>query len=110
MNSTLEQKTKVHYHCLVEPRETGVEHQTETAIIKDAYFGRYDPLRPSPLGLNLGIKYPWGNASATYTNMRSIGRLMDDFKVTRVEELKGKKVVAHMKGTKLLGLSVPTHA
>ena len=112
MNRTLEQKPKVHYHCLVEPKDIRAQHETEVATIDDAYFGRHPTPGPSrgvsPLGLNLWLKYQsYGIAGATYTDMRSIERLMDDFKVSRIEELKGKEVVAHIKGMKLLGISVP---
>lgn len=112
MNQTLEQKAKVHYHCLVEPKDIGAQHETEVATIGEAYFGRHPTPGPfrlvSPLGLNLWIKYQsYGIAGATYTDMKSIEGLMDDFKVGRVEDLKGKEVVAHTKGMRLLGISVP---
>lgn len=94
-------KPKVHYYQ-VESGDISVQHETQTAIIHEAYFGR------RPLGLNIWINYrSCGSSFITYGNMGSIEGLMDDFEVDKLEELKGREIVAHIKRSRLIGLSIP---
>ena len=111
---TRTKKAKVYYHNLVTGEEIEAfekgEGQTEEVTIIDAYFGKYPApglFNPGcPMGLNIDIAYRHGGFSgATYTNISNIDGLMTDLKASRTEELKGKKALAHLRGTKLFGLS-----
>jgi hypothetical protein len=115
MEKTLEHKARVHYNHNVDSEDL-VNYpgkiETERATIRKAYFGRYPTPGPittiCPLGLNISIDYQsFGSAGATYTDMKSIENLMNDFEVSMPEELQGREVVAHIKGMRLLGISVP---
>ena len=108
MNQT-DQKSRIYYQDQFNS-ESRVSH-LEEAIIKSAYFGRY-PMPASfaeggPIGLNVYLEYGLTVAGATYTNIEDIESLMDDLRVSRVEELVGKKVITHLDGMLLIGLSVP---
>lgn len=114
MNPTLEQRTKIYFHCQIDsdeiPRFEREGLKTEPATIQETYFGRHPTPGPfsssTPLGLNLWLKYDsFGGAGATYTRMEDIEGLMNDLGAKRTEELNGKKVLAHVRGQMLVGLS-----
>ena len=108
------QKIRIYFDCRLEPDEIADFEkeglQTEEATIKEAYFGRYPTPGPftvgTPLGLNVYIDYKsFGSAGACYTSLEDMEGLMDDLEASRTEELNGKKVLAHVRGLRLIGLS-----
>ena len=114
MTQTLEQRAKIFYNCQVDPSERpflrGYLLKLELATITDANFGKYPSPGPlstvCPVGLNLAIAYQsHGSEGTTYTEMDDIAGLMDSLDAQRLEHLVGKRVVAYLKGQRLMGLS-----
>lgn len=113
MAPTLEKRSKVYYDCSVTPDDRGTEHEVVEGVIYHAYFGRQPNPGPfsvrSTLGLNVFVRSEYGIASVVLSDMEGIEGIMDDLSANTPRELKraGNRVVCHIKGRKLIGISAP---